>query len=93
MIPPKAIQLSRTLLWKHKPKLDLIEKKSYGYYLSLLSSLRRLLTNEQVRYCVDNPRNDGNVMKSVLDGQYYKSHEIFILKLLILLQLSYITMN
>jgi len=53
MIPPKAIQLSCTLLWKHKPKLDLIEKKSYGYYLSLLSSLRRLLANEQVRYCVD----------------------------------------
>jgi len=62
MIPPKAIQLSRTLLWKRKPKLDLIEKKSYGYYLSLLSSLRRLLANEQVRYYVDNPRNDGNVL-------------------------------
>jgi len=77
MIPSKAIQLSRTLLWKHKPKLDLIEKKSYGYYLSLLSSLQRLLANKQVRYCVDNPRNDGNVMKSVLNGQYYKSHEIF----------------
>ncbi|XP_011697939.1 PREDICTED: uncharacterized protein LOC105455927 isoform X2 [Wasmannia auropunctata] len=68
MIPPKAIQLSRTLLWKYKPKLDLIEKKSYGYYLSLLSSLQRLLANEQVRYCVDNPKNNGNVMKSVLDG-------------------------
>lgn len=77
MIPPKAIQLNRTMVWKHKPKLDLIEKESCGYYLSLLSNLRRLLANEQVCYCVDNPRNDGDVMKSVLDGQYYKLHEIF----------------
>ncbi|XP_018397610.1 PREDICTED: uncharacterized protein LOC108775677 [Cyphomyrmex costatus] len=77
MIPPKAIELSRTMLWKHKPKLDLVEKKSYGYYLSLLSNLQRLLNNEQVRYCIDNPRNNEDVMKSVLDGQYYKLHEIF----------------
>lgn len=45
--------------------------------MSLLDSLKRLLLNDEVRFCVENSRDGENLLKSLLDGSYYKNHPFF----------------
>lgn len=85
IIPLKARELNRRLIWEHRFKPDLVKKISnYYYYLSLFSNLRRLLANEQIRYCADNPRNDEDIIKFVLDGQSIINRMTFSIELLTL---------
>ncbi|KAE8738371.1 hypothetical protein FOCC_FOCC016149 [Frankliniella occidentalis] len=77
LLVPEEIDMGRSLIWKKKPTIDLVEKVDKFYYMSFLPALQRLLQNKQVRDCVDNPKQSNNVMKSVLDGNYFKTHPFF----------------
>jgi len=56
----------------------LVEKTRYAYVVSLLSTLKILLNNNEIRYKVDNPKkNIENQLLTVTDGLYYKTNEFF----------------
>jgi len=77
MLTPEEVPLGQAWKWKRKPRLDLVEETRKGYTIPLLDSLKRLLANDQIRYCVEIPRHNGDVMKTVLDGAYYRTHPFF----------------
>lgn len=76
-IAPQTVNVGQIRIWKRKPTPKLIIKKFTGYYVPMLDSLKRLLLNQDVRFCVENPRHGGNILKSLLDGFYYKNHPFF----------------
>jgi len=77
MIVPEAVELGKVWIWKKKPTPGLVEEMRKGCCISFLESLRRLLSTRQVRYCVENPRPNECVMRTVLDGTFYKTHPFF----------------
>lgn len=77
MIPSEKVLMGTELVWKKKPRIDLVETDRFGYVIPFLPAIKRLLQNKQIRHCVDNPRPHGEKLISILDGQYYRAHPFF----------------
>jgi len=82
MVMPEKTVVGTDLMWEHKRKShdipDLIEKEIYAYTVPFLSNLKNLLYNDEVRFCVDNPRlKENNVYRTVLDGSFYQNNDFF----------------
>jgi hypothetical protein len=76
-LSPVAIELGRRWVWKTRPAVDLVLKVFNAFTIPLLPNLKRLLENDDVRSCVDNPLNGGDTYKTVLDGRYFRTHPFF----------------
>ncbi|XP_043285551.1 uncharacterized protein [Venturia canescens] len=84
MIVPQKIPIGTEMVWKVNRTspdrvADLVEVEQAAYIVPLRESLRALLRNKDVKYCVDNPRDNENdgVLRNVLDGSFYRTHEFF----------------
>jgi len=83
MVMPEKTVVGTDLMWEHKHKShdrkgDLIEKEIYAYTVPFLSNLKNLLYNDEMRFCVDNPRlKENNVYRTVLDGSFYQNNDFF----------------
>ncbi|XP_018369457.1 PREDICTED: uncharacterized protein LOC108765282, partial [Trachymyrmex cornetzi] len=82
MVIPEKTLVGTDLVWKCKHPTpgvpDLIEKEVYAYTVPFLSNLKNLLYNDEVRFCVDNPRlKENNVYRTVLDGSSYQNNDFF----------------
>lgn len=82
MIKPQKHVVCEELTWKKNDQTqnlsDLINVERYAYVVPLLKSLTVLLSNDEVRLNIQNPKAqvDG-VLKSILDGSHYHENEFF----------------
>lgn len=77
LIPPDKIEMGQVRVWRRKPRVDLVLKERFAYYIPLLDAIKRLLRNTEVRHQVDHPRAFDGKFRSVLDGHYYRTNEAF----------------
>ena len=81
MITAKKLELGYDYRWK-KRKINknsvprLIKVTEDAYIVPFLNTMKVLLQNEEVRYCIENsrPHVDGKY-RSILDGNRYRQHE------------------
>lgn len=74
---PERVLMGETYVWQRKPKRDLVLKPFYAYVVLLLSILNALLSNDEIRTKVDNPRVSADVLKTITDGKYYLKYPFF----------------
>lgn len=77
MIMPEKIVLGQGWRWRRKPRLKIVRASHRAYTIPFLKCLKRLLLNDQVRACVDNPKQSRDYYRTVLDGEYYRCNPIF----------------
>lgn len=81
MIFPEKIKVGMSHRWRRKetaPFVDLVEVEDIAYLIPFLESLKNLLNNDEIREMVENPRiSEDGVLRTVLDGEYYRNNEFF----------------
>lgn len=76
LVSPEKVELGQVQQWTKNKKL--IKIGASGYIVPFLLSLEAFLNNDDVLKCVNNPRQYvSNFYSTVLDGEYYQSHEVF----------------
>lgn len=80
LVCPEPLKLGTSLLWKRKGQKipDLIEVDKTAYIVPFLKNLKNLFLNEEFGNNINNfEQLEDGVLRTVLDGSYYKENELF----------------
>lgn len=75
MVRPEKVEIGLSKVWTKGGKLT--TRQDYAYVVPFLRNLELYLNNHDVLSCVDNPKFHDGTLRTVLDGSYYRSHEVF----------------
>ena len=83
MVMPEKNVMGVNMVWRKQRatpgRADLVEVEESAYIVPFRENLRNLLLNDDIRYCVEHPRENRNdkVYRTVLDGFHYRNDPFF----------------